>query len=326
MGSGTVVINHAVTLDMDYSHTSGSVTINSSGSLTGNSAMRAFALNYPSGTAWLTVSGSFHVARVLFNSGGVVINNGICQMDSLLNIASLDNFAAINASQFMNSTGGVIANNGSIASVNFLNLANVGNPGTLTSNDFTNAKSFTNSGTGVVYIAHDFSNIDTMASPAIFANDGVVFVTHDWHNGNQINGAGKFCIGNNSWNSGSMTGTFDFCDQTGGAVDLNTGTIATTITYCVNPCVVGIEELFGGELIEIYPNPFSAEVTFRTEGSFNDAVLTVYNSFGQEVKQITDISGNTVTMHRGNLSGGLYFIRMTNGGNISATGTLVIAD
>lgn len=65
MGSGTVIINHTVTLDIDYSHTSGSIKINSSGSLIGNSPMRAFALNYPSGTAMLTVNGSFNVARVL---------------------------------------------------------------------------------------------------------------------------------------------------------------------------------------------------------------------------------------------------------------------
>ena len=63
-GSGTVVINHNVTLDIDYAHVAGSITINASGSLTGSTSLRYFALNFPTGTASLTNYGTFHVARV----------------------------------------------------------------------------------------------------------------------------------------------------------------------------------------------------------------------------------------------------------------------
>jgi hypothetical protein len=59
MGTGTVVINHNVTLDTDYSHTSGTITINASGTLTSSSPGRGFSLNYPNGTANLTVDGTF---------------------------------------------------------------------------------------------------------------------------------------------------------------------------------------------------------------------------------------------------------------------------
>lgn len=327
MGSGTVIINHVVTLDVDYSHTSGSITINVSGALNGNSPMRVFALNYPSGTATLTTSGAFNVARVPLVSG-TVNNNGTFQSDSLLNSATLTNNsgATINAAQFMINTGGTLNNSGSVISTNYFNIASVTNAGSITSNDFTNSKSFTNSNAGIINIAHDFSNIDTLASPAIFTNDGIVSVGNDWHNGNQINGSGKFCIANNTWNSGAMTGIFDFCDQTGGSIDLNTGTVAGTITNCFNPCGVGLAESSVEMLFIIYPNPFSTQATLQADENMEAATLAIYNSFGQQVKQIKNISGMTITLYRDNLPSGLYFIQMTQDDKIFITDKLVIAD
>jgi len=63
--------------------------------------------------------------------------------------------------------------------------------------------------------------------------------------------------------------------------------------------------------VKIYPNPFSMQTTLRTDKFFKDATLTVYNSFGQQVKQIKNISGQTVTLFRDNLASGLYFVRLT---------------
>lgn len=327
MGSGTVIISHTVTLDIDYSHTSGSITINASGFLNGNSSMRVFALNYPSGTAALTINGFFNVARVPLISN-TVTNSGAFQSDSLLNSSTLtiNAGATINASQFMNNTGGTISNSGSIISVNFLNIDTTINNGNITANDFCNSKSFTNANTGYMNITHDFSNIDTLATPAIFTNNGLISVANNWHNGNQVNGSGRFCIGNSTWNSGTMSGTFDFCDKTGGNIDLNTGTVAGTITYCATACNVGLEELSENAMINIYPNPFSSEATLLSDKILKDATLTVYNLFGQQVKQITNISGKTVTLNRENLLSGLCFIWLTEDSRIIATDKLVITD
>ncbi len=327
LGSGTVIINHSVTLDMDYSHSSGSITIGASGFLYGDSPMRLFSLNYPSGTATLTIDGFFYVARVPLFFGSVT-NSGILQADSLLNAAAITNnsMATISTTQLMNSTSGTINNSGAINSTDFFNIETVINAGIMTSNDFTNSKSFTNENIGVIIIARDFSNIDTLASPAIFTNNGNVIVQNDWHNGNQINGSGRFCVYNNTWNSGAMTGTLDFCDQTGGNIDLNTGTIAGTITYCLFPCNVGIDELSKDIVINVYPNPFSTEITLTSDEVFKNATLTVYNSQGQTVKQIEKIMGQTVTMFRDNLSSGLYFFRIEEDNKVSKTGKFVIAD
>lgn len=78
--------------------------------------------------------------------------------------------------------------------------------------------------------------------------------------------------------------------------------------------------------VEIFPNPFSTRTTLQSDNIFKDATLTVYNSFGQQVKQINNISGQTITLHRDNLSSGLYFIRLTQDNKVITTDKLVITD
>lgn len=309
--SGTVVVNHAVVLDMDYAHYSGSVTVGANGSITGNSPMRAFALNFSSGSASLTVNGSFTVARVPFGPGNVNIN-GVATIDSLYSAANITvaSNGILNAEQFMNNTGGVITNNGSIVSINFLNVATVTNNHHMISNDFCNSKTFTNASSGWIEVTNDFSNIDTLANPAIFTNDGVVGVADNWLNNVQMNGAGKWCVGGNSYNAGSMSGTFDFCDQTGGNVDFNTGTIAVTITSCVNPCVLSVDEQLTDNDFSIAPNPFDNETTIATSTAMNNATLLVYNLQGQLLKQIPHISGKNYTLSSEGLENGVYFLQV----------------
>ena len=83
---------------------------------------------------------------------------------------------------------------------------------------------------------------------------------------------------------------------------------------------------FQNHLVKIYPNPFSKQTTLNTEIFFKDASLTVYNSFGQQVKQIKNISGQAITLFRDNLPGGLYFLRLTQNNKIFITKKLIITD
>jgi hypothetical protein len=78
--------------------------------------------------------------------------------------------------------------------------------------------------------------------------------------------------------------------------------------------------------IRIVPNPFSSETTLLSGKNFKDAILTVYNSFGQQVKQIKNISGQTITLYRDNLASGLYFIQVTEGDQLFTAGKLMITD
>jgi len=123
-----------------------------------------------------------------------------------------------------------------------------------------------------------------------------------------------------------MQGTFDFCDQTGGPVDYNTGTIAATITTCQFPCNIGVNEMEKNLAFNIYPNPFSNSTIIQVDGPLANATLIVYNVFGQAVKQINDISGQTITIQRDNLSAGLYFVRLMQDNRLLASDKIVITD
>ena len=98
-----------------------------------------------------------------------------------------------------------------------------------------------------------------------------------------------------------------------GALERNSGT--------------GIEDKqqLSEELI-LYPNPFSTQTTLQTHKFLNNATLTVYNCFGQTVKQIKNISRQTVFLSRDNLASGLYFIWLSQDNRVIATNKLVIID
>jgi len=78
--------------------------------------------------------------------------------------------------------------------------------------------------------------------------------------------------------------------------------------------------------IQVYPNPFYSETTLQMDGFFKVATLIVYNSYGQAVKQLENLSGKTITFNRGNLPSGLYFIRLMDETTVLATDKLVITD
>ncbi len=76
----------------------------------------------------------------------------------------------------------------------------------------------------------------------------------------------------------------------------------------------------------LFPNPFSAQTILQTDVLLNNATITIYNCFGQTVKEIKNIYGQTVVLSRDNLPSGLYFIRLTEDDKIIASDKLVITD
>jgi uncharacterized repeat protein (TIGR03803 family) len=99
-----------------------------------------------------------------------------------------------------------------------------------------------------------------------------------------------------------------------------------SICKIINVRVLAVNEIETESSIAIYPNPFSSSTTLHSSNLFNNASLLVYNCFGQIVKQIKNISGQTVTLTRDNLESGFYFIRLTEGNKILTVDKLVITD
>ncbi|MBI3500889.1 MAG: T9SS type A sorting domain-containing protein [Bacteroidetes bacterium] len=96
--------------------------------------------------------------------------------------------------------------------------------------------------------------------------------------------------------------------------------------------VTGINNIQENVFIKnIFPNPFSSQTVLQSDNFFHNATLTVYNCFGQQVKEIKNISGQSVTFHRDNLASGIYFYKVTGdkgqgAGEVLGTGKLVITD
>ncbi len=87
----------------------------------------------------------------------------------------------------------------------------------------------------------------------------------------------------------------------------NGNTCSSTFTI-IN--TLGILEIKEESILNIYPNPFSSFTTLSTNTVLSNAKLIVYNSMGQEVKQINNISGQENILHRDNLLSGVYFIQL----------------
>ena len=93
---------------------------------------------------------------------------------------------------------------------------------------------------------------------------------------------------------------------------------------CINP--TGIIEIKKGCIYSIHPNPFFTECVLKTNYYLVNATLNIYNSSGQYVKQIKDISGNTITLRREDLITGFYYIQLTEKNKIIAAYKLLIID
>jgi len=89
----------------------------------------------------------------------------------------------------------------------------------------------------------------------------------------------------------------------------------------------GIKEGEADEgLLQIYPNPCTVNAILRADHPLENVTLKVINSLGQEVKEMKNISGQTVTILSEDLSCGIYFIRLTKDNKVFATRKLVVAD
>ncbi|MBI4931793.1 MAG: T9SS type A sorting domain-containing protein [Bacteroidetes bacterium] len=78
--------------------------------------------------------------------------------------------------------------------------------------------------------------------------------------------------------------------------------------------------------IKVFPNPFSVKTTLQADMFLKDASLIVYNSFGQTVKQMNNLSEQTIIFNRDNLPSGLYFLRLTQDNKTISADKLVITD
>jgi hypothetical protein len=90
--------------------------------------------------------------------------------------------------------------------------------------------------------------------------------------------------------------------------------------------VVGMEENIFSNSIKIFPSPLSYQATVYSSSLLLNATLTMYNSLGQSVKQIKNISGHSVILERDHLVPGLYLIALTQNDQLINSIKFVVID
>ena len=78
--------------------------------------------------------------------------------------------------------------------------------------------------------------------------------------------------------------------------------------------------------VEISPNPFTYNFVLSTDFLMHSATHRVQNCFGQTIRAIKNISGQTITVYRESLSAGVYYYQLTYKNIKIHSGKLVILD
>ncbi len=100
--------------------------------------------------------------------------------------------------------------------------------------------------------------------------------------------------------------------------------LSVWLSHCSNSTVSMNSGTNNGTII--FPNPFFIQTTLQTEIFLRNANIILYNSFGQKVKQIYNISGQSITLSRDNLHSGVYFLRLMQDNQVISTNRLIIID
>jgi type IX secretion system substrate protein len=235
-------------------------------------------------------------------SNGVFVNfsGALLKADSCTSSGYFYNEGAVELSQL--TTIDTCENKGSFTFDDITNYGVFINEGTMTgSNSMWNVEEFDNRSTGVITLTTSFLNADSAASGAIFNNDGSFDIGDSFYNFNDITGGstGSFTMQDTSYNSGTMTGSFDFCDATPAPispyVDINLGTVDPLITFC---STVGINETDLSDFI-IYPNPTTDLINIGNANQY----IEIYNIEGRKV---IDKYSNQVNLEK--YQSGIYYL------------------
>lgn len=322
----TVMISHNVSLDTDFACSTGSITIQNSGSLIQNTSNRNLWIY---GSAYLTNGGTLTVDNILYEGNdGSLINNGTINAgsihitsglqngigtinaDSLFNSGLLENAGTINLIAITNDSLFLNNSSGNLIFSNFSNFGIFQNNGWLTgSNSMWNQGQVINQINGKITIENDFLNRNLTTMDATFDNSGWLIVQDSWYNFDTIKGnvSGYIQVADSSVNNGTMKGNFDFCDLTPPAsapyVDFGTGIVEAGITWCTQQSLNEVGEI----AIDLFPNPTSDFLHITISTISKETILLIFNTMGQLMTS-TVVNENNLSIDVSALPKGYYLL------------------
>lgn len=282
-----LVINHAVTMNVDIYYTAGTITINSTGSLVEDAIDRSMWID--GGT--LVNHGTFTSHHLWVANNGTINNTGYIQnVDSMFNQATVTNSGVLSVYDYAVDEMATFSNSSLVFVTN-----NMHNQGQITNN-------------ATIDITHDFSNCNTQTLHGKVTNNGVFCVGHDFLNcaGDTITGSGDYFVGNLASNLGVFSGTHTFHTPSGSMAIA--GTIEPGVTITTGTCTAGTQELMD-ESLEVYPNPAKTSLFVNVE----DGSYSVFSPSGRFIAVLEIAQGRTDISH---LQRGMYFIQLLEGRSV----------
>ncbi|MBI3511029.1 MAG: SBBP repeat-containing protein [Bacteroidetes bacterium] len=108
----------------------------------------------------------------------------------------------------------------------------------------------------------------------------------------------------------------------GNATLVNTSVGADIFLAKLN-LMTGIEDNFSAADFSVFPDPFITSTLLHFENPLSHEKLLIYNSNGQLVREMKNISGTDVRLDRDGLPAGIYFLRIEESG---FSARIIIAD
>jgi len=148
-------------------------------------------------------------------------------------------------------------------------------------------------------------------------------------------GGGHFVVGHgvsgnnvyymNPWfGEGLHIGTYDYLVK--GKDSPGAATHTWTSTNKITSNVLEIAEYGHRKSLTISPNPFVSETILRLGETLREATIIIYNSMGQRVRQLNNISQDAIILQRDNLPAGVYYLRLSQANKETWTEKIVITD
>ncbi len=94
---------------------------------------------------------------------------------------------------------------------------------------------------------------------------------------------------------------------------------------CINPNASITENETYKDELTIYPNPFYDQTTIQLNYLLDKATLFVFDTYGQKIKEINNISGHNFTFSRENLNKGIYFLQLVEK-NVTYSTKILLTD
>lgn len=111
--------------------------------------------------------------------------------------------------------------------------------------------------------------------------------------------------------------------KTTGSTGCNDTLYQSIFVQDVTQTIASLNEIEDQVQYNVFPNPFTDQTTLSFPSVKDNSTVTLYNTNGQLVKTLNNITNGQASISRDNLPSGLYFFMLTNDSKIIATGKLI---